>query len=86
VTQLAETAVKSASIKLRRLAVDAAGSINSTVPMAISAASPRMETRAGDRNRALGENMTDIFFGFKNPAFLFPHFAGNGAAKSLRDT
>ena len=57
VTQLADTAVKSASTNLRRPIVDAAGSISSTVPREISVANANMETLAGDRNIAFGENI-----------------------------
>ncbi len=42
--------------------VEAAGIISRAVPMEISAANPKIEMRAGDRNRARRENMIDIYF------------------------
>jgi len=77
VTQLAETAVNNASTNPKFLFVAAAGSINRTVPTRISAANPKIEKRAGDRNSALEKNPMGARRRFRKANNLLSLSAGN---------
>ena len=48
-TQLADVDMNRASMTPKDVPVDAAGTISSSVPMAINTANPRIDTRAGER-------------------------------------